>query len=225
VDTYLFIGKLAIQAYDEEKTGNDNSNEINELEKTLEELDTLNPSDLDIKDPRVQEIRNHLVGFPSILVSSPGFDDWKKAVTQTAYLIAKKCFPESERPLEEAALGPLLKRSRIWINSLCETETVPVVKSFHRVKIESLSNMKSFTDNYLPKQVRKVIKKSWELYGWMKWPYKVYRWVKRGSPAGIAVDVGRVVVKKGFINFVCRRSFDMAYNELEIVYNQSKSGD
>jgi hypothetical protein len=30
------------------------------------------------------------------------------------------------------------------------------------------------------------------------------------------------VSKRGFTNFICRRTFDMAYQELEIVYSQSR---
>ena len=223
VDIYLFIGKMTIQAYDEEKEENAFSAENGELEKTLEALDSLKPSETDINDPRIQEIRSRLVGFPSMVISTPGLEDWKKAVNQTANIIAKKYFPESAQPLEEAVIGSLLARSRIWIKSMCKTETLPVVKRLHRVKIDSLINIKSFTDSYLPRQVRIIVKKSWDMYGWMKWPLKVYRWVKRGSPAGIAIDVGWVVAKRGFINFVCRRTFDMAYKELEMVYSQSRS--
>jgi len=224
VDVYVFVGKLAIQAYDEEKKEDAFSTEMDELEKTLEDLDSLKPLEPDITDPQIQEIRNRLVGFTAIVISDPGLEDWKKAVRQTAKAIARKYFPDAERPLEEAALGPLLTRSQIWIKSLCETEKLPVVKRFHRIKIESLYNVKSFTDSLLPKQVRTFAKKTWDMYRWMKWPLKVYRWVKKGSPVGIAMDVGWVVAKKGFINFICRRTFDMAYQELEMVYSQSRNG-
>jgi len=225
LDIYIFIGKMAIQAYDEDRKEDAFSTENGQLERALEDLDSLKPSEPDINDPRIQEIRNRLVGFSSMVISKPGLEDWKKSVNETANIIAKKYFPESARPLEEAVLGSLLVRSRIWINSLCETKTLPVVKRFHRVKIDSLYNMKSFTDSYLPKQVRILIKKSWDMYGWIKWPLKAYRWVKRGSPAGITIDVGWAVAKRGFINFVCRRTFDMAYKELEMVYSQSRSED
>ncbi|MEE9420719.1 MAG: hypothetical protein V3W43_14655, partial [Desulfatiglandaceae bacterium] len=224
VDVYLFVGKLAIQAYDEEKKEAPFSTEMDELEKTLKDLDCLKLSEPDIIDPQIQEIRNRLVGFAAMLISTPGLEDWKNAVTQTAEVVAKKYFPEAERPLEEAALGPLLTRSQIWIKSLCETEKIPVIKRFHRVKIESLYNVKSFTNGLLPKQVRPFAKKTWDMYQWMKWPLKVYRWVKKGTPVGIATEVGWMVAKKGFINFICRRTFDMAYQELEMVYSQSRVG-
>jgi len=222
VDVYLFVGKLAIQAYDEEEKENPIATEIDELEKTLRDLDSLRPSEPDITDPQIQEIRNRLVGFTAILISDPGLEDWKEAVGQTAKVIAKKYFPDSERPLEEAALGPLLTRSQVWIKSVCETEKIPVVKRLHRIKIESLYNVKSFTNSLLPKEVRTFAKKAWDMYRWMKWPLKVYRWVKKGSPAGIAMDVGWVLAQKGFINFICRRTFDIAYQELEMVYGQSR---
>jgi len=98
------------------------------------------------------------------------------------------------------------------------------VKRLHRTKIESLYNLKPFTDSLLPKQVLTFAKKAWDMYRWMKWPIKVYRWVKKGSPVGIAMDVGWVVFKKGFTNFICRYTFDMAYKELEMVYGQSRVG-
>lgn len=221
VDIYLFIGRMAIQTYDEESKDDAFPNEMGELEKTLEDLDSFKPSEPHIADPRIMEIRNRLVGFPSMVISAPGLEDWKKAVKQTATLIANKYFPESENPLEEAALGSLLSRSRIWIKSLCETETLPVVKRIHRIKIESLYSMQTFTNSFLPPRIRTFAKKTWDLYGWMKWPLKVYRWAKKGSPAGIAMDIGWEVAKRGFITFVCRRTFDMAYRELEMIYSQS----
>jgi hypothetical protein len=224
VDVYLFVGKLAIQAYGEEEKEDTFSTEIDELEKSLKDLDSLKPSEPNITDPQIQEIRNHLVGFTSMLIYTPGLEDWKKAVEQTAKVIAKKYFPEAERPLEEACLGPLLTRSQIWIKTVCESEKIPVVKRFHRIRIESLYKVKSFSDSLLPKQVRTFAKKAWDIYRWMKWPIKVYRWVKKGSPVGIAMDVGWVVAQKGFINFTCRSTFDMAYQELEMVYGQSRMG-
>ena len=224
VDVYLYIGKLAIQAYDEEQKEDPVSTEMDQLEKTLEELDSLEPSDSDIIDPQIQEIRNRLVSFTGMVISTPGLEDWKVAVWETADVIARKYFPDSECPLEEAALGPLLTRSRVWINSVCETEKIPVVERFYRIKIESLYTVKSFTDGMFPRQVRLYAKKAWDLYRWMKWPLKVYRGAKRVSPVGIAMDVGWVVTKKSFINFICRHTFDMAHKELETIYSQSRVG-
>lgn len=224
VDVYLFAGKLAIQAYDEEEKEDAIPTKMDELEKTLEDLDSLKPSQPDITDPQIQEIRNRLVGFTAIVISAPGLKDWKKAVGQTAKIVAKKYFPDAERPLEEAALGPLLTRSQIWIKTVCETEEIPVVKRLHRIKIESLYNVKSFTDSLLPKQVGTFAKKAWDMYRWMKWPLKVYRWAKKGSPVGIAMDVGWLVARKGFTNFICRYTFDVAYQELEMIYSQSRVG-
>jgi len=83
--------------------------------------------------------------------------------------------------------------------------------------------MKSFTDIWLPKQVRIFAKKTWDMYRWMKWPLTVYRRVKKFSPVGIAMDVGWMVSKKAFINFICRYTFDTACQELEMIYSQSRA--
>jgi len=223
VDAYLFVGRLGVQAYNEEGKEEPIPSELGELEKTLEDFDSLEPSEPDVTDPQLLEIRNRLVGFPSMLIFSPGLEDWKKAVERAAKVIAGKYFPDTERPLEEAALGPLLTRSQIWIKSLCKTEKIPVVKRFHRIQIQSLYRMKSFTDIWLPKQVRIFAKKTWDMYRWMKWPLMVYRGVKKSSPAGIAMDVGWMVSKKAFTNFICRYTFDMACQELEMIYSQSRA--
>jgi len=223
VDIYLFVGRLAIQVYDEEEKEEPDSSEISELEKALKDFDSLEPSEPDITDPQILEIRNRLVGISSMLIFSPGLEDWKNAVGHAANVIAKKYFPDAKRPLEEAILGPLLTRSQIWIESVCKTEKIPVVKRFHRIRIQSLYRVKSFTDIWLPKEVRIFAKKTWNMYRWMKWPLIVYRGVKKSSPSGIAINVGWMLSKKAFVNFICRYTFDMACEELEIIYSQSRA--
>jgi hypothetical protein len=214
---------MAVDAYDDENQGNTSLYGMGELEKTLDDLDSLDYFETDISDPQIQKIRDGLVGFHSMVTSSPGIEEWKKALVQTAGIVAKKHFPESMKPLEEAALGPLLARSRIWVKSLCEADAFPIVNRLYMIRIESLYSIKSFTDSLLPKQFKNFMKKGWEMYGWMKWPLKGFRWIKKGSPARVAMGVGWVLAKKGIINLVYRQAFDMAYNELEIVYSQSRS--
>jgi hypothetical protein len=224
VDVYLFVGRLAVQAYDEEGKEEPIRSELGELEKALEDPDVLEPSGLDATDAQILEIRNRLVGFPSVLISSPGLEDWKNAVGHAAKVIAGRYFPDAQRPLEEAALGPLLTRSQSWITSVCKTEKIPVVKKLHRIPIHSLYRLRSFTDIWLPRQVRVFAKKTWHMYRWMKWPLMVYRGVRKSSSVGIAMDVGWVVSKKAFSSLICRYTFDMACQELEMVYCQSRSG-
>ena len=74
----------------------------------------------------------------------------------------------------------------------------------------------------LPDQLKMYAKKTWNVYRWVKWPIKVYRRVKKVSPVGMAMDVGWVVAKKSFINFIWRQTFDMAHKELEAGYSQSR---
>lgn len=125
VDVYLFVGRLAIQTYNEEAEEGSIPSELGEMEKTVEDFDSLEPSEPDVTDIQILEIRNRLVGFPSMLISSPGLEDWKKAVGRAANLIAVKYFPEAEHPLEEAAIGPLLTRSQAWINPCAGPKKCP----------------------------------------------------------------------------------------------------
>jgi hypothetical protein len=222
VDVYLFIGKMAVQAYDEEAEMEKFSGEIDGLEQTLEELSALESSAPEPVDPQIQAIRNRLVGVSSMIIASPGLEDWKKAVMETATVIAERYFPKAAHPLEEAALGPLLTRTKDWVESISETEKISLVEKFYRVKIESLYNVKSFTEGILPEQLKMYAKRTWDIYRWAKWPIKIYRRVKSLSPVGMAMDVGWVVAKKSFVNFICRRTFDMAHKELETVYSESR---
>jgi hypothetical protein len=222
VDIYLFVGKMAIDAYDDKNQLNTPSAGMGELEKILGDLDSLKTSETAINDPQIRKIRDRLVGFSSMLTSSPGIGEWREALVQTAHIVANRHFPESVKPLEEAALGPLLARSRVWIKSLCEADAFPIVNRLYMIRIESFYSMKSFTDNLLPKQFTGLMKRGWEMYGWMKWPLKGFHWIRKGSPARVAMGVGWVLAKKGVIHLVYRRAFDMAYKELEMVFYQSR---
>ncbi|CAN2049555.1 conserved hypothetical protein [Candidatus Magnetomoraceae bacterium gMMP-13] len=222
VEIYLFTGKLGVRIYDkEDKEEEPLLYEAEELEKTLKALDSLETEEPDIYQPEILKIRKSLVGFNAVFFSNPGLKEWKNAVIRASDVIAIKHFPNAEKPVEEASIGPLMERTRMWLNTLCETENYPVVKRLHRIKIASLYDMKNMTENLLPKPVQRIAKKTWGVYKWMKWPLKIYRLVRMGSPFGVAIEVGGILAKKGFINFTCRYSFDMACKELDIIYQQS----
>ncbi|MDP2645807.1 MAG: hypothetical protein Q8P24_12775 [Desulfobacterales bacterium] len=221
VDVYLFLGKLAIYAYDEEEQGKPFRIQEDELEETLEGLNSLWPSEPSVADPRIKAIRSRLAGFTAMVISTPTLKDWQQAVREAAGVVAEKYFPDAGHPLEEAALGPILARSQAWIQSICETEKVPLVKKFHGIRIEALYDIKSFADGILTESLRNFIRTTWGAYRWVKWPLKAYRLFRKGSPLGIALEVGWVVVKQSFVRLTCLYTFDKACQELETIYRQS----
>jgi hypothetical protein len=221
VDIYLFIGKLAMEAYDNPqapvrvKTDHD-------LEATLRDLESVGTSEASEGDYQIKEIRTRLIGLFSMLTSTPTPGDWKKAVAQALTVIAQRHFPESDFPMQEAAFGPLLERTRSLLASLGRGKEFPVVHRLYHVRLDTLYGVKNLADTMLPTQVRYLAQKIRKSYGWLKWPLKVYRWTRRSSPLVIALDVGWILTQKASLAYLYGKTFDRACEELEIVYSQSK---
>jgi hypothetical protein len=173
-------------------------------------------------DPQIKEIRNRFVGFPSMMTSNPTFIEWKNAVHEAAGYISKKYFPESDSPLEEAALGPLLENARSWIATFGKGKEFPVLRRFYKTRLDTLYRVKSLSDIILPKPLRIFADKALKTYAWLKWPMKVYRSAKKGSPWKIAIEVGWTVSKKASLVYIYGKTFDKACKELERVYYQSR---
>jgi len=221
VDIYLFVGALAVEAYGQEQGDAELPSEPRELEQSLEDLTGLKDPDTSLGDPQVQGIRSRLLGGLGSLLFPPGIDAWKEAIRDAAALIARRYFPESDRPLEEAALGPLLERCRFWITSICETERLPVVHRLHRIRLETLNNLRVFTAPGGGNQVASTVARIWSGYRMSKWPPAIGRLLGQGSAGGLAMKFGWLVVKGSLVNFLYRYTFDRACKELDLVYRES----
>lgn len=223
LDVYLFIGKLAIDAYDNESEKSTlRFYQEAELEKTFRALNAAEAAGPSQSDPQLKKIRDQLVGIGPLFFNTPGLGDLQAAIETAAKRIAGRYFPDSEKPQEEAALGPLLGRTHVWLRRMCETEKLPVLKRFHQVRLGSLYDMKSIADIMLSKRVLKVAMRTRELYFWVKWPLRVYRWIKRTSPLNISTTLGWLLLKKSFVNLALRYMFDSACREIDMVYQQSR---
>ncbi len=227
VDVYAYLGKLAIQAYGQSTEPISEPGSKVVLEKALEGLESLKDPTPPIVDPitdlGIQEIRNRLVGYTTLLTGPPGLDDWNAAIKETATVTAKKYFPNVDHPLEELALGPLLERSQIWVKTLYDTEKLPVVKGFHGVRLASLYAAKTLSDRLLPQPVRAAAKTSWTMYRWMRRPFRLYRLMRKTSPAAITLQVGWLLARRGMVNVIYRYTFDTIHQEIEIIYRESSS--
>lgn len=220
-DIYLFVGKICVEAFAETGEADDLSVDVELLEDTLVEIDRLEPENSVVEDPQIAMVRERLAGLNRLILSSPGLADFKEAVREAAQIIAASHFPAAERPLEEAAIGPLLRRSCSWLSTLCNTEKLPVVKNFFGIRLATLYDMKSISDGRIFEQVKALAKRGRRVYRLVKWPLRAFRWVKKTSPVKITLGVGWVIVKKSMIGLVFRYGFDTACRELEEVYRQS----
>jgi hypothetical protein len=224
IDLYLFFGKLAIDAFGRKETANPEGLETEAvLENTLQELNSFEDIKDPAMDPEIKAIREGLIGFLSVLTATPTLTEWKNAVYEAGRIISRKYFPESANPLEEAALGPLLERSRHWIGTLGKGEEYFLARYLYRMRLDTLYRAKNLSDLVLSKPIKIFLEKAFKTYGWFKWPFKVYRWAKRRSPWVIAMEVGWLTAKKSSIVYIYGKTFDQACKELEMVYNQSRA--
>lgn len=220
-DLYVFIGKLALEAYDESETPDLPETE-SDIEETLSELDELADLDEASEDPRIQEIRNRLVGFASVLASNPTYGDWREAVIEAAGVVSRRHFPDSDHPLEEAAIGPLLDSARqwaIWIGKGAETRWL---KHLYSVRLETVLKAKDLTYSVFPESVQSLLKRGYQSYGRLKWPLKAYRTAKRFTPWKLSLEIGWMLSKKASLAYLYGRAFDTACRELESVYRSSR---
>ena len=224
IDLYLFFGKLAIDAFGHTETANIEGLETEAvLENTLQELESFEDITDPAMDPEIKAVREGLIGFLSVLTATPTLKDWKNAVYEVGRIVSRKYFPESANPLEEAALGPLLERSRHWIGTLGKGEEYLLARYLYRMRLDTLYRAKNLSDLVLAKPIKIFLEKAFKTYGWFKWPFKVYRWAKRRSPWVIAMEVGWLTAKKSSIVYIYGKTFDQACKELEMVYNQSRA--
>ncbi len=225
MDIYLFAGKQAIQAYDHETRCDIISQDTSEIEQELAELAELADPEFRPEDPRIQEIRNRLIGVNSLIFASPGFTEWKSGFQEALHVIAGTYFPESPAPIDEAKLGPILIRCQFWLQSVCNTEKLPIVSRFHRIEFRYLYSVKAIAEHPRFRQFGALTKKSWNIYRWMQWPLLIYRLIKKTTPAGMAASVGWMLVQKGTVNYLSRKAFDMTVLEMETVYRLSQDSE
>ena len=173
-------------------------------------------------DPRILEIRKRLVGFPGLMISDPSWAQWKSATQDAARLISRKYFPASDNPLEEAAVGPLLYRTHAWLGTLVKGEGIAIVRYLYNTRLATLFQARELSDLMLPPPVRKVIRRSFQAYGWLKWPLKAYRLSRKTTLPGIAMSIGWILGKKSALALIYGRSFDQVCEELDLVYKLSQ---
>jgi hypothetical protein len=172
-------------------------------------------------DPDLLEIRRELVGFSTVMLSNPTWEKWKVAVRKAADHIARKYFPDSDTPVEEAAIGPLLYRTRSWLDTLGKGETIAIVRYAYRTRLETLFQARDVSDLILTPTVRRAMRTALGTYGWLKWPLFIYRRAKRFSLPRMAVDLGWFVGKKTILVLIHGRTFDQVCRELDWVYRIS----
>jgi len=222
MDIYLFAGKQAILAYDHETRNDQLPPDAAEIEQDLSDLAEMIEQESRLPDPRIQKIRNRLVGVNTLILSSPGYTEWKTGFAEALGVIAGTYFPESPAPVEEARIGPILVRCRFWLQSVCDTEHLPIFSRLHRIELRYLFSVKAIAEHPLFRRAGHFAKNTWNVYKWVQWPLFIYRLVKKTTPAGMAASMGWMLVRKAMVNYLGRRAFDLTLEEIEMVYRLSQ---
>ncbi len=221
LEIYLFTGRLAIDAYNCNPDPEKKAYSQDDLEKVLKEIETLGIENNLSINPELKSIRNRLVGFNAFWGPVPGLETWKQSFYEAAMIISAHHFPESQNPIEEVSLGPLVQRTVHWLNSILETKKYIIVKHLHNVELATVLQVKSIAEIPEIKQLGHFARKSLILYRWAKWPLKIFQRAKRFTAAGVAVDIGWLIARKSFTNLCSRKLFDLSCKELEIIYHLS----
>ena len=222
LDVYLFIGLLAIDAYDPQNIKKGKIIDNDRLAETLAALYDSNKSNEWQNDPEVFEIRSQLIGIPKRIIKPPSFSEWRQSILQAANILAARHFDQSKTPLEEAALGPIILQARSFLRSITEVSHYTGFKYLFAVRLESLYNAHAFVGNLPAWHLTSLVQKAWGGYQTLRWPIKLYRWIRHSSPSGIAMGMGWEVLRKTIINFLARFTFDKTCKEIDKLYNSSK---
>jgi hypothetical protein len=102
---------------------------------------------------------------------------------------------------------------------------LPPVRPLYRISLKRLQQIKAVTESDLLRWTGKVAGGVWSAWRWARWPVQLLRWIRRRSPAGIALEVGSTLALKAMHNYLARYGFDRACQELDTVYRLSSHSE
>jgi len=222
LEIYLYTGLLAVHAYGQTEKKQEVAFSQDELESLMHDLEELQAIDESMQSqiPELKRIRKKNLGFGRGLLSNLSLKQWKMAVAESAQIIASAHFPETDDPLMEASIGPILERSRYWLKTVNTIQSIPVVHKMADVKLETVIQAKLMIDN-MPEKVKQALTASMKVYQWAKWPITIYRIARKTTPIGMATSIGWVVTRNCIVFYIYHYTFYSACNEVNAVYKLS----
>jgi hypothetical protein len=221
VDLYLSTGKIALEVFDAQCRSMPAGKAERALHTTLDAFGQALQAETRPLPDALEKLRNDLTGLPGRLWQPPGAEEWYRAVEQAAHVIAAGHFPQSPSPLDEAACRVLLERARYWLETMAAVRRLPVVRPLYGISIKRLQQIKAVTESDLLRLTGKVAGRVWSAWRWARWPVQLLRWLRRRSPAGVALELGSTLALKAMHNYLARYGFDRACQELDTVYRLS----
>ncbi len=224
IDLYLSTGKIAMEAFESQLRSVPAVERDKASRMTLDAYgQALEKENRSLPDA-LETIRSGLTGLPGRLWQPPGIEEWCRAVERAAGVIAAGYFPESPAPLKEATCRVLLDRVRHWLETMAAARRLSVVRPLYGISLKRLQQIKAVTESDLLRRTGKVAGSVWSAWRWARWPVQLLRWIRRRSPAGVALEVGSTLALKAMHNYLARYGFDRACQELDTVYRLSSQG-
>lgn len=225
IDIYLYTGKIAIEAFESQRRSIPTAYADRTADVVLDaytaELASASPPLPD----ELASIRSELTGLPGRLWNPPGIEEWGRAVKRAGRVIAAGYFPDSDAPLNEATCRALLDRGLYWLRAMADARRMPVVRPLYGITLRRLCQVKAVAESDLLRWTGKAAGSVWTAWRWAYWPVRLLRWLRRRSPAGVAVELGSTLALKATLNYLARYGFDRACRELDIVYRLSSNDD
>ena len=222
LDIYLYVGRLAVSGYGQ-KGKQAISLSAEELELLILDFEKCQPVVSTVNIPQLSNIRKKKLGFGKGLLSELSFAKWKEAIVDSSMVIAAHHFPDSEQPLLEVSVGPLIDRCRYFVKTINKIQSIPVVYKMADVKIEVFFQAKLILDN-IPPTLKQAISSTMKLYRWAKWPMTIYRLAQKMTPVGMAVSLGWMFTRNCLVCYVYHYSFYYVCDEMNMIYHYSKEG-
>lgn len=225
IDLYLTTGKMVIEAYSAQRKSMPAEQGDKASLTTLYAYGQALERETRPLPDELEKIRSTLTGLPGRLWQPPGGEEWYRAVEKAANVIAADHFPGSPSPLDEAACRVLLERARYWLETMAAARRLPVVRPLYRISLKRLHQIKTVSESDLLRWTGKVAGSVWSAWRWARWPVQLLRWIRRRSPAGVALEMGSALALKAMHNYLARYGFDRACQELETVYRLSSRSE
>jgi hypothetical protein len=225
IDIYLFTGKIAIEAFESQRNATTTVCGDKAADIVLDAYAGILASASPPMPDELASIRSELTGLPDRLWNPPGIEEWGRAVERAAHVVAAGYFPDSDMPLSEATCRALLYRGLCWLRAMADARRMSVVRPLYGITLRRLFQVKAVAESDLLRWTGKAAGSVWTAWRWARWPVRLLRWLRRRSPAGVAVELGSTLALKAALNFLARYGFDRACRELDIVYRLSSNDD
>ncbi|BCS98179.1 hypothetical protein DSLASN_38110 [Desulfoluna limicola] len=226
VDLQLFVGRTALELYGDPLVEGDaralEEENPQSVEEALEELQGLDDAPPVSMDPALAPLRKRITGLSAFLHTTPDLKTFRDTVVESAEIIAQSHFPESENPLDETRIGPILERTRHLLADVGKGEEIPVAGRIYRVRLDTLESARRFADETIPKSVKDALTTGKKAYTWLKWPLAAYRLTAKGGLFKVAAGLGWRTAGKGITLFLYGRLYDRSMEEVDGVCKRSK---